>query len=49
MPITNRSADLTVKPVDPPAPQQFQVQVQLKKNGANYGQLSDIVRVTVNP
>ena len=30
-------------------PQQFQVQVQLKKNGANYGQLSDIVRVTVNP
>lgn len=43
-----RSTDVTVKAVDPPAPQQYQVQVQLKKNGANYGQLSDIVRVTVN-
>ena len=44
-----RSTDVTVPPKDPPGPQQFQVQVQLKKNGANYGQLSDIVRVTVNP
>jgi len=28
---------------------QFQVRVRLKKSNENYGQLSDIVLVTVNP
>lgn len=44
-----RSADVTVQPKDPEGPQQYQVRVQLKKSGANYGQLSDIVLVTVVP
>lgn len=44
-----RSTDVTVPPKDPPGPQQYQVRVQLKKGGENYGQLSDIVLVTVVP
>ena len=43
-----RSTDVTV-PAGEGGSQQWQVQVQRKKNDQNYGQLSTIVRVTVNP
>lgn len=46
---TGKSVDVTMPPSLANDPLQFQVRVQLKKNNANYGLLSDVVYVTVNP
>ncbi len=47
---TGKSPDITAPPSTPPGePYQLQCRIQLKKNNQNYGQLSDIVYVTVNP
>lgn len=46
---TGKSTDVTVPANLANDPQQFQVRIQLKKKNQNYGQLSDIVYVTVNP
>ena len=46
---TGKSTDVTVTPTTPGEPMQLQVRVQLKKSNQNYGLLSDIVYVTVNP
>lgn len=46
---TGRSADITVTPTTPGDSERFNVRVQLRKSNANYGQVSDIVQVTVNP
>ena len=46
---TGKSADVTYSPGTPGQPVLLNVRVQLKKKNTNYGQLSDIVQVTVNP
>jgi hypothetical protein len=46
---TGKSTDVTFTPATPGQPQQFQIRIQLKRNNQNYGQLSDIISVTVNP
>lgn len=46
---TGKSADVIVIPVNPGDPEQIQVRIQLKKSNDNYGQLSDIIYVTINP
>lgn len=46
---TGKSADLTYAPPTPGDPVALNVRVQLKRNNANYGQLSDIVAITVTP
>jgi len=46
---TGKSGDVTVTPTTAGEPEQVQVRIQLKKNNANYGQLSDVVYVTLNP
>ena len=44
-----KSMDVTYPASTPSAPRQLQVRIQLKKANENYGQMSDIVLVTVNP
>jgi hypothetical protein len=46
---TGRSADITITPTTPGDSERFNVRVQLRKSNANYGQVSDIVQVTINP
>src|SRR6266404_5242922 len=46
---TGKSTDVTFTPTTPGQPQQFRLRIQLKRNNQDYGQLSDIVTVTVNP
>lgn len=46
---TGKSADVTIPPTTPGQPEQVQVRVQLRKNNANYGVVSDASYVTVNP
>lgn len=46
---TGKSADLTYAPATPGNPVALTIRVQLKRNNANYGQLSDIVAITVTP
>lgn len=46
---TGKSTDYTFTPTTPGQPQQFPIRIQLKRNNQDYGQLSDIVTVTVNP
>jgi hypothetical protein len=46
---TGKSTDVTFTPTTPGQPQQFHVRIQLKRNNQDYGQLSDIVTVTVSP
>lgn len=46
---TGKSADVHVNLTTPGQPEQIQVRVQLIKNNAPYGQLSDAAYVTVNP
>jgi len=47
---TGKSTDVTVQgDAENPGPIQLQVRVQLKRNNNNYGIISDIVLVTVNP
>jgi len=46
---TGKSADVSVTPPEAATPIQVQVRVQLRKHNANYGQLSQIATVTVNP
>jgi hypothetical protein len=46
---TGKSTDVTFTPATPGQPQQFQIRIQLKRNNQDYGKLSDIVTVTVNP
>ena len=46
---TGKSTDVKFTPTTPGAPQQFMIRIQLKKNNQNYGQLSDVIYVTVNP
>lgn len=46
---TGKSIDVTLTPTTPGQPQQFQIRIQLKRNNQDYGQLSDIVTVTVSP
>ena len=41
--------NVVITPTTPDKPEQLQVRVQLRKNNQNYGQLSDVVSVTVNP
>jgi hypothetical protein len=46
---TGKSADVTFVPTPAGNPVAVSVRVQLKKKNANYGQLSDIVAITLNP
>lgn len=46
---TGKSADITYTPATPGDPVMISIRVQLKRNNANYGQLSDIVAITLNP
>lgn len=46
---TGKSSDVHVTPSTPGDAEQLLVRVQLRKNNADYGQLSDIVPVTINP
>lgn len=47
---TGKSTDVTYSPGgETPAPVQLQVRVQLRRNNADYGEVSDISLVTVNP
>lgn len=46
---TGRSTDVTITPATPGDSEQFNVRVQLRKGNTNYGQVSDIVQVTINP
>lgn len=46
---SGKSVDVEVQPTVEDKPEQLQVRVQLLKNNADYGQLSDMVSVTVNP
>ncbi len=44
-----KSTDAVFTPTTPGQPQQFMIRIQLKKNNQNYGQLSAVIYVTVNP
>lgn len=44
-----KSVDVHLTLQTPGEPEQIQVRIQLRKNGADYGQLSDTVWVTLNP
>lgn len=44
-----KSADITVSLTTPGEPEQIQVRVQLRKNNADYGQVSEPAYVTLNP
>lgn len=46
---SGKSADISVTPTTPGDAEQIQVRVQLKKNNADYGQVSEPAYVTVNP
>jgi len=46
---SGKSADVTITLTTAGKPEQIQVRIQLRKNNANYGQLSAAVTVTVNP
>lgn len=46
---TGKSADIVFTPAQSGDPFALEVRTQLKKKNENYGQLSDIVAVTVNP
>jgi hypothetical protein len=46
---TGKSVDVTYDPGQTTGPAQLDVYVQLRKNNANYGQMSDISVVTLNP
>ena len=46
---TGKSADISVSLQTPGEPEQIQVRVQLRKNNADYGQVSEPVFVTLNP
>ncbi len=44
-----KSADITITPTTPGDAEQVQIDIQLRKSNANYGQPSDPAYVTVNP
>jgi len=44
-----KSVDVHMTLTTPGEPEQIQVRIQLRKNGADYGQISDTVYVTLNP
>ena len=46
---SGKSTDVTMPPNSPAAPRQLQVRIQLRDGDLPYGQLSDIVLVTINP
>ena len=46
---SGKSADITVPLSEPGKAEQIQVRVQLRKNNADYGQVSEPVYVTLNP
>ncbi len=46
---TSKSTNVTFTPTTPGQPKQFMIRIQLLKNNENYGQLSDVVYVTINP
>ncbi len=46
---SGKSVDVHIEPTTDGAPEQLQVRVRLIKNNEDYGQLSDVVYVTVNP
>jgi hypothetical protein len=46
---TGKSADITITPTNPGQPEQVEIRVQLRRKNANYGNLSQIATVTVNP
>ena len=46
---TGKSADFTVAPTTPGEPFQLEVRIQLRRKNENYGQLSQIATVTMNP
>ncbi len=47
---TGRAPHLAaLRPLNPGDAEQIQVRVQLRKNNANYGQLSDIVYIALSP
>ena len=46
---TGKSADVTFAPATPGNPVAISVRVQLKRKNENYGQMSDIVALTINP
>jgi hypothetical protein len=46
---TGKSADVTYTPATPGDPVMISVRVQLRRKNADYGQLSDVVPITVNP
>ena len=46
---TGKSADITITPLTPGDPEQVEVLVRLRKDNQDYGNLSQIATVTVNP
>ena len=46
---SGKSADVTISLTDPTLPEVIMVRVQLRKNNANYGQLSLAATTTINP
>lgn len=46
---TGKSADVTYSPANGGDPAMISVRVQLRRKNADYGQLSDVVPITVNP
>lgn len=46
---SGKSVDVTLIPTVPGNPEKIQLRIRLLKNNENYGQLSDIISVTLNP
>jgi len=46
---TGKSADITITPLTPGDPEQVEIRVQLRRKNEDYGNLSQIATVTVNP
>jgi hypothetical protein len=46
---TGKSADVTYAPATPGEPVMISVRVKLRRKNADYGQMSDVVPVTLNP
>lgn len=47
--LEGKAGDITIEPTVPGDAEQLQIDVQLRKNNANYGQPSNPVYVTINP
>ena len=46
---TGKTADITITPTTPGQPEVVDFRIRLRKNNANYGNVSQTATVTVNP